>query len=282
MVPSPLVSTLICTYNAEKFIDTTLLSVLHQTYQQQEVLIYDDKSSDSTMTVLKKYQEKYPQIRIFTAEKKLWPYGWLNFLMEQSTWKYIAIQDHDDIWHPEKLSIQVDFLERNEWVVWSGTATLMYYWWKSKVWFLYDTKDRYTSKVIHTSLVFRNDWYRYDVSNDFLCDGYFMQKILSKDKPVLKVHKEPLTLHYYKENWGNYSEQRFVVNWKNVRRYFHVYWYNRYFVFLFCYILFCKLFPYSVKNKFDFALLKTIKWAKPLSELRKEKVYLSPMLAYYP
>jgi glycosyltransferase involved in cell wall biosynthesis len=62
---------LICTYNAEKFIDATLLSVLHQTYQNQEILIYDDKSSDATMLVLKKYQETYPQIKVFTAETKL-------------------------------------------------------------------------------------------------------------------------------------------------------------------------------------------------------------------
>jgi hypothetical protein len=234
------------------------------------------------MLVLKKYQETYPQIKVFTAETKLWPYGWLNYLMEKSIWAYIAIQDHDDIWHPEKLSIQIDFLENNPSVVGSGTAALMYYWWKSKVWFLYDTKDRYTSKVIHTSLVFRNNWYRYDVSNDFLCDWYFMQKILSKDIPALKVHKEPLTLHYYKENGWNYSEQWFIVSRKNVRRYFHVYWYNRYFIFLFCYILFCKLFPYKIKNKFDFALLKLLKWAKHLEELRKEKTFLFPLLAYYP
>jgi glycosyltransferase involved in cell wall biosynthesis len=66
---NPLVSTLICTYNAEKFIDNTLDSVLNQTYRDQEILIRDDGSKDNTIEVLKNIAKKDKRIHIFTSKE---------------------------------------------------------------------------------------------------------------------------------------------------------------------------------------------------------------------
>ena len=52
LMKKPLVSVLICTYNAEKTIKQTLESVLHQTYENIEVLIHDDGSKDKTLDVI--------------------------------------------------------------------------------------------------------------------------------------------------------------------------------------------------------------------------------------
>lgn len=274
-----IVSTLICTYNAENFITTTLDSVVRQTLKSQEILILDNDSKDDTLQVLKEYAKKDDRIKVFSEWKNLGPYNGLNYLMERSKWKYIAIQDHDDIWHSKKLEIQIDFLEKNPRYVGSGTGSLMYYG-KQRLGFVYDDKNYDTTKVIHTSLVFRNDGYRYDYSKDFLCDGYFMQKILTKDKNLLKVIPEVLTLHYYKGTWSNYSEQWFKVNIKNIQRYFEVYWYGLYHVFLFCYLLFCKILPRNFKNQLDFALLSWLKGAQS-KEVLEKRVFLDELLSSY-
>jgi hypothetical protein len=134
------------------------------------------------------------------------------------------------------------------------------YYGKSKLGFVYDGKERDTTKVIHTSLVYRNTGYRYDTNNDFLCDGYFMQKILTKDKPVLKVHPEALTLHYYKETGTNLSEQWFKLNMKNIKRYFDVYGVTFYYSILLIYIIFFSFVKnYKIKKSIDFTLLCWLK-----------------------
>ena len=91
-----LVSILICTYNAENSIKQTLDSCLNQIYQNFEILIHDDWSKDKTIEVIKWMNDK--RIKIIKSWEKLWPYWWLNFLLENAKWEYIAIQDHDDLW----------------------------------------------------------------------------------------------------------------------------------------------------------------------------------------
>jgi len=68
---SPLVSILICSFNAEKTIRWTLESVLAQTYQNIEVLVLDNDSMDKTWEILETYQAKDPRVKLFTVGKNL-------------------------------------------------------------------------------------------------------------------------------------------------------------------------------------------------------------------
>lgn len=220
----PLVSILICTYNAEKTITSTLKSCLDQTYDNFEILIHDDQSKDKTIEVINNIWDN--RIRIIESWKKLWPYAWLNFLLDNAKGEYIAIQDHDDIWHPEKIEKQVKFLEDNKKYVWCGTSCLEYYDWED-IWFIFGKQERDVSYgVAHTSLVFRNQWYRYDTTNDYLCDWYFLKYVLTKWKKLLHIIPETLTLHYNRSDGKNYSNLWFKYNMKNFRRYFEVYWFT--------------------------------------------------------
>lgn len=277
---NPLISTLICTYNAEAFIDSTMRSVLWQTYKNQEILILDNGSKDNTLWLLAEFEKNDSRIKVYSEGKNLWAYDWLNYLLEKAKWKYIAIQDHDDIWQSEKLEKQINFLENNMNYIGCGTWTLMYYG-ISQIWFTYDTVERDTSKVIHTSIMYRNEWFRYNTENDFLCDGFFMQNILTRGEPILKVLPEVLTLHYYKENGTNYSEQWFKVNPKNIVRYFSVYWYNLYNICLFFYLLIMKMLPFRIRYPFDFWLLKNIKKAQKKTILEWQNHQIKELLTYY-
>jgi hypothetical protein len=171
-------------------------------------------------------------------------------------------------------------LEKNKKYIWCGTGTLMYYG-KSKIGFTYDTKARETNTgVIHTSLVFRNEWFRYDLSNEFLCDWYFIKNILCLWFNRIYIIPDVLTLHYYKETGNNYSEQWFKFTKKNIQRYFDVYWYKIYYILLIFYIMFCKLLPSFLKQKLNIFLLYFFKRAKKKEFLIKDK-YLKEILSYY-
>lgn len=209
----PLVSVLICTYNAEKTIKQTLESCLNQTFKDFEILIHDDQSKDQTIEIIESLHDK--RIKIIESWKKLWPYKWLNFLLDYAKGEYIAIQDHDDLWEPTKLEKQVKFLEENEKYVWCWTKTLMRYegdnmWFEYYLW-----KENYYT--IHPSLMFRNNWYRYVEDIIYMWDAYFQKMVLCKWKNLIWNINETLTIHRIKPGAENYSYKWFKFTKRNLK-----------------------------------------------------------------
>jgi glycosyltransferase involved in cell wall biosynthesis len=110
----PLVSVISPTYNHEKFIADCIKSVIAQTYDNWEMIIIDDGSTDSTYSIASDWAEQDPRIRAFT-QKNIGIFRLresYNFALEKCSGKYIAVLECDDIWMPEKLKIQVDELEQ--------------------------------------------------------------------------------------------------------------------------------------------------------------------------
>ena len=101
-------------YNAGVTIINTIESVIAQTYTDWEMLIVDDSSSDNSADVIKEYASKDSRIKYLRTEK---PSGSpalpRNIGIENAVGKYIAFFDADDVWLPDKLQWQVDFLEKN-------------------------------------------------------------------------------------------------------------------------------------------------------------------------
>jgi len=114
----PLVSVITAMYNSEKYVAETIKSVIGQTYQNWEMLIVDDKSTDNSLTIAKAFAEADDRIKIFRLERnhKL-PYAARNLGTENANGKYIAFLDSDDFWHPQKLEIQIGQMETNNWVI---------------------------------------------------------------------------------------------------------------------------------------------------------------------
>lgn len=84
-------------YNVEQYIDASLTSILEQTYQNLDILLIDDGSSDRTYDILKSYEKKDKRIRVFLNEKNLGLIRTLNFGIKNSLGDYIARMDADDI-----------------------------------------------------------------------------------------------------------------------------------------------------------------------------------------
>ena len=278
MKNSPLVSILIVTYNAEKTIWWTLASIFDQTYENYEILILDNNSSDNTLNLLKKYEKENNQIKVFSENKNLWPYKWLNYLLDYANWKYVAIQDHDDVWYKGKIEKQVKFLEGNSNYVWCWTWCIDYFS-ADNTWYLIQEKEEDDYLVYHTSLMFRNEWYRYDTSKSFLCDCYFMRYILCKNKKNLHVVPWIMTLHYNKKDGSNLSNHRFKLNKNNIKTYFKVYWYDIYHIFALVYIVILKIIPGELRKKIQIFFLKRIKWLSSIDCIKWKNI--DSMLMYF-
>jgi glycosyltransferase involved in cell wall biosynthesis len=115
MNESPLVSIISPAYNHERFITDCIESVLSQTYTNWEMIIIDDGSSDNTFSIARKYAEIDHRIKAFTQKNVgIFRLGEsYNFALKQCIGKYIAILECDDVWFLNKLSMQVDALEKN-------------------------------------------------------------------------------------------------------------------------------------------------------------------------
>lgn len=114
----PVVSIFCWTYNHSKFIEKSISSMLEQkTRFPVEIIIHDDASTDGTIQIIKRFETSSPQIfQNILQKKNQFSIGKsvMDPLLFSCTGKYIALNHGDDYWtDPEKLQIQVDFLEKN-------------------------------------------------------------------------------------------------------------------------------------------------------------------------
>ena len=114
----PMVSILCLCYNHERYIRQALDGMLMQeTQYSYEILINDDKSTDSSAAILREYEKKYPDmIKVEYQEKNLYSQGLYpnTLLLQKAQGKYIALCEGDDFWiDPHKLQKQIHFMEQH-------------------------------------------------------------------------------------------------------------------------------------------------------------------------
>ena len=95
---TPKVSIITPSYNSSEFIEETIKSVLDQTFQDWEWLITDDKSSDNTAEIIKKYND--PRIKLQVLEQNGGAGNARNKSLERALGRYITFLDSDDYWDP--------------------------------------------------------------------------------------------------------------------------------------------------------------------------------------
>jgi glycosyltransferase involved in cell wall biosynthesis len=119
MALRPLVSVIMPVYNGELYLREAIESILNQTYINFELLIINDGSTDRSEEIIKSYHD--PRIKLINNEKNLKLIASLNKGMTLATGKYIARMDSDDISLPQRLEIQVNFMEENHHISVCGT-----------------------------------------------------------------------------------------------------------------------------------------------------------------
>ena len=109
-----LVSVIMPTYNAGKFLVDSIESVLGQTYTNLELLITDDGSTDNTIDILKDYSERDKRVKVKYLTTNCGPAIARNRSIERARGRYIAFCDCDDRWFPEKLEKQIAHMTRKD------------------------------------------------------------------------------------------------------------------------------------------------------------------------
>lgn len=106
------VSICIPEYNAEKYIDRNLNSILCQTYSNIEIVLYDDASTDNTRQIMLQYAKKYPdKIRIFYSDTNRGIGAAKNAALAQATGEYVFFCDCDDYLKPNCIECLVSKVE---------------------------------------------------------------------------------------------------------------------------------------------------------------------------
>ncbi|MCR5362897.1 MAG: glycosyltransferase family 2 protein [Bacteroidales bacterium] len=108
-----LVSIITPTYNCGPFIAETIRSVQAQTYTDWEMIIVDDCSTDETRDVVAGFIVNDPRIRYLCNERNSGAAITRNRALREARGRWIAFLDSDDLWEPQKLERQVDFMSAN-------------------------------------------------------------------------------------------------------------------------------------------------------------------------
>jgi len=108
---TPRVSVIIPVYNGERYFARTIESVLAQTYSAKEIVVVDDGSRDSSREVVARYL-RHSNIRLI-AQENAGVAAARNAGIRAASGEYIAVLDQDDLWLPDKLARQVEYLDEH-------------------------------------------------------------------------------------------------------------------------------------------------------------------------
>ncbi len=112
-----LVSVVVIFFNEREYIAKAIDSIIDQTYDNIEVLLVDDCSTDGSDLVARDYAEKYDNIRYYRNETNSGPACSRNCGIRNAKGEYVAFLDGDDYAVPERISIQAEYLDQHEDVI---------------------------------------------------------------------------------------------------------------------------------------------------------------------
>ena len=108
----PTVSILTTVYNRDKYLAACIDSVLASSYQNWELIIVDDVSTDTSVAIAKSYEKKDARIKVYVNDKNLGDYPNRNKAASYAKGKYIKYLDADDVIYPHGLEVMVHTMEQ--------------------------------------------------------------------------------------------------------------------------------------------------------------------------
>lgn len=103
---SELISVLMPCYNREKFLHRAILSILNQSYENLQLIIYDDGSTDKSTDIIRKFMQDDKRIKLISGKKNLGVGYARNLLLAHCNTKYACWQDSDDVSSPDRIELQ--------------------------------------------------------------------------------------------------------------------------------------------------------------------------------
>lgn len=199
------VSVIMASYNCRDHIKESIESILSQTYENIELIICDDCSTDGTWDIIKSY-ENNSKIRMFRNDKNMFSAYTRNRCISESYGEFIMIQDADDISEINRVEEQVDFLKKNHEYGFVGSSINLFN--NKGVWAAKSKPEKPTKKdflfaipFAHASLMFRAQ-----VLKDI--GGYRVAK------ETRRVEDYDMVMRSYISGYRGYNLQKILYNYR--------------------------------------------------------------------
>jgi len=164
MSRKPLVSIIMNCYNSDQYLKQSIDSALHQTYENIEIIFWDNQSTDLSPTIVNAYNDK--RIKYFYSNDHTPLAEARNAAIQKSSGEYIAFLDCDDLWNKDKLKISFEKLNgsdkrKNIAVIYSrslvidGNGNLLHKNQKSPSGDIHDTLLMYGNFIIFSSVIIK-------------------------------------------------------------------------------------------------------------------------------
>jgi len=239
------VSIIVPTLNASRTINSTLNSIVKQSFKKWEVIIIDGHSTDNTISIVKKFQNNKFKVYFLSKKKGLAEARYLG--IKKSRGNYIAFLDADDIWKKNKLKFQLKYMKKNNALFSATKYTIL------------NKKFHFIEKVYETKVDFDYLLYNRPICNSsVLIDKNtilsvakkFRYNIYAEDYMWwLEILKKKIVCHIVKKNLtiiklsSNNRSKNFFKNFKDL-----------YFIYKninkFSYFKVFKIYLFLIKNTF--------------------------------
>lgn len=203
-----IVTVAIPVYNAEKYLEKAITSVLSQTYKDFELWLVDDGSTDSSLEICRKflYDER---VKIFADGENLGLATRLNTIAQQVETEYLVRMDNDDMMHPQRIEKQLEVLLQNPEIDVLSTNLYSIDEEDCILGKRYDVDESFLGHIfpfIHPTVMAKTIWFKdnpYDKKAIRVDDADLWMR--TKDKCVFKTMGEPLL--FYREIGNRYYKK---------------------------------------------------------------------------
>ncbi|MEN8626679.1 glycosyltransferase family 2 protein [Psychrobacter proteolyticus] len=196
-------------YNAEKYLEDAICSILAQTHNYWELILIDDGSTDGSLEIAREFEKKDSRIRVISdgLNKKL-PYR-LNQIIDESQHGYIARMDADDLISSTRIETQFNYLYKNPTIDLVSTGILSLKNDLTLVGYRCTSSQKIITKadaivgttgIIHASIIAKKSWFnrnRYNENNSLAEDYELWLNAFLKNDLKVGFIEEPL--YYYRE-----------------------------------------------------------------------------------
>ncbi len=208
------ISVIMSVYNAEKYLNEAIESILNQTFASFEFIIINDGSTDNSLKIIKKYQKNDKRIKLINNRTNLGLIRSLNKGLKIAKGKYIARMDADDIALPKRLELQLEFLENKKEINLVGSFAIMVNEMGKKIALEkvllcpeeIEKKLKKSCCLIHPTIMFRNEGKFFYREKAYYCEDYDLYlQMISQGR---KIANYPLPLLKYRVTLGSISSTK--------------------------------------------------------------------------
>jgi len=219
------VSVVMPAYNAEKFVKAAVDSVLSQTYENLELLIIDDCSTDNTYNLLENIAMTDARIKLFKNEQNLGVANTRNRGFELADGEYVALIDSDDIWRREKLEKQISVIEGQKAdLVYCSYAFINEKGQSMNKEYIVPEKTDFESLLrenvigCSTVLISKNIYRKYRFLTDYYHEDYVLWLSILKEKYIFIGLKDVLVNYRVMENSRSGNKVKSAIKRWNIYR----------------------------------------------------------------